>query len=280
MILSMLCLVSLGWAQRYSSYQQYVTYSMGLGMNGYKYGLKDLGKNDFNGGLMARLGYHYVKRYCGVSAGLMLQSYNTNTVLNGCQEIPGLVDVDGNNYIHRTYFKGLEENQKQITMSIPLEFVYRVYLYGGMKLMLGVGPMFQFSMKNNYRITSGNVKTAIYYPDMDLLVGEDEDIPQYNIYTKTGFNGEYALRTVPGGIFEASILYTMEKCFYLNFGVYGTYSFAPQIKDQSANTYTPDIMFTDSHAEYNGVLNSTQVSKMNPFSFGIMVGLYYYLKSE
>ncbi len=200
----MLCLASVALAQRFVSYKQYVTFNAGIGMNGYVSKLSDQGTNDVNGGLMARLGYHYVRRACGVFGGLMLQSYNTNTKLNFMQEIEGAIDQDNMPYIHRTYFHGLEENQRQLSLSIPVEFVYRIYLFGGMRLMLGVGPMFQLSMKNSYRITSGEIETRLYYPEWDLEVFGDH--PEHNLYSKTGFNGNYSLRGVPGAVFDASII--------------------------------------------------------------------------
>lgn len=280
LIISMLCLGLAAGAQRYASFRQYVTFNAGLGINGYAYKLQEEGSKDINGGMMARLGYHYVRRDFGFWAGLMVQSYNSGTIINYLQQIPDAVDQDGDKYVHYTRYRNLEENHRQVMLSIPLELNYRLYIGDGMKLILGVGPLLQFSSKNRYSVTSGTLKTEMYYPEYDLHV--DDVAPHHYLYETTGFNGKYDLKFVPGGIFDASILYPLEKNFELNIGVYGAYSFGSQIKGRNAGPYDPDCMAADAYtnAHYYGVFNSNAVSKMSPFSVGFSVGVYYYIPYE
>jgi len=275
--ISMLCLGIAAQAQRFAPYRQYVTFNAGIGLNGYGYELKEDGNKDLNGGMMMRLGYHYVKRECGFWAGIMVQSYNHNTVLGYSQEIPKAMDQDGDYYTHITTFNNLEENNRQTILSIPVEFNYRLYLGEGMKMILGVGPMINFSLRDRYRVTSGNLQTKMLYPDFgDMLV--DDNAPQHNLYTVSGFNGEYKLKTVPGLVFDATFLYPLEKNFELNVGIYGSV-ISSQIGKSQDYVYDPDCMQSDAYQNprYNGVFNSKAVDKLSPFSMGITVGLYYYI---
>lgn len=277
LILSMLCLCLGAGAQRFAPYRQYVTLNAGIGLNGYGYKLAEDGSKDLNGGVMARLGYHFIKRDCGFWAGMMIESFNSNAIVSYDQRISGAVDQEGGGYVHVTRFSDWEENHKQLILSIPLEFNYRFYLGDGMKLLLGVGPLLQFSIKNSYRITSGHLQTMMYYPEYDLLV--DELAPQHHLYTASGFNGEYKLKFSPGMVFDAGILYPLEKNFELNLGFYGTMSLASQTEGREAGPYDPDCMAADAYtdARYYGVFNSNVTNKLKPFSIGIQVGLYYYI---
>lgn len=277
LIISMLCLGMMAGAQRFAPYRQYVTFNAGIGLNGYGYSLADEGSKDINGGMMLRLGYHYVKRDCGFWAGLMLQSFNHNTVISHTQEIPKAVNQDGAYFTHLTRFNDLEENNRQLLFSIPVEFNYRIYMGEGMKLILGVGPVVNFSMRNRFRVTSGSLKTMMLYPEYgDMLV--DDEAHQHHLYTTSGFNGKYKLKTAPGMIFDATILYPLEKNFELNVGFYGTVM-SSQLGKRQEYVYNPDCMQSDAYTNpvYNGVFDSKAVDKLSPFSMGVTVGLYYYI---
>ncbi len=275
LILSMLCLCQLTQAQRFAPYKQYVTLNAGIGINGYAHTLSPGGSKDANGGVMTKLGYHFIKRDCGFWAGMMIESFNSNSIISYDQKIAGAVDQEGDSYVHVTRFSNWEENHKQLIMSIPLEFNYRFYIGDGMKLILGAGPLLQFSLKNSYRVTSGHLQTMMYYPEYDLLV--DDLAPQHHLYTASGFNGEYNLKFSFGGIFDASILYPLEKNFELNLGIYGTMSLASQIKGRGQGPYDPDCM--DAHAytnpQYSGIYDSNVCNQLKPYSIGIHVGLFY-----
>ncbi len=275
--ISLLCLGMLAGAQRFAPFRQYVTFNAGIGLNGYNYSLKQDGDKDLNGGMMMRLGYHYVKREYGFWAGLMLQSYNHNTVINFSQEIPKAMDQDGDYYTHVTTFNGLEENNRQLVFSIPVEFNYRIYLGEGMKLILGMGPVVNFSMRNHFRVTSGSLQTKMLYPEYgDMLV--DDIAPQHHLYTASGFNGKYKLKAAPGLVFDATILYPLEKNFELNVGLYGSVM-SSQVGKCKDNVYDPDCMQSNAYQNprYNGIFNSKVVDKLSPFSMGVTVGLYYYI---
>ncbi|MBO4244581.1 MAG: outer membrane beta-barrel protein [Bacteroidales bacterium] len=274
--LMLLALTYGAYAQPGSKGSNGLTVTVGGGINGLSYKLDGYGDKKFHAGFRVNVGYqHYFTPKIGVSAGLAFLNFRTDAILNYMQSIENAIDEEDNPYTHRTYFHNLEEAQKQNYLALPVEFLCKIPLNADLKVLLGGGVFAGLAFQKEFRTRSGYLETRRYFIEQNLEV--DGDYPQYHLYKESDFVGDFDTKINFGGIFESSILYSIDKQTDVRIGLYGMYSFAPQNQKNEVDLYNPDCMSSSAYSatEYHGVLNSALVDKVCPFAVGVEVGVCY-----
>jgi len=128
-----------------------------------------------------------------------------------------------------------------------------------------------FPLKTSYKTVGGEMVTTGYYSQWDA---ELSDLPQHGFSTYTGgYNGHLSLRPAYTAIVDLGGLYKLSDKLDLYVGAYFNYGLN-NIKKTSAK------FIYQSDGVYNGMLASSQTTKVTPVSVGIKVGVYFRLSEE
>ena len=259
----------------------YLVFDVGGGLHFLTYDIDDFGSKKPGYGFMGRAGYRFFfNRHWGIGTELNLKTYSTSATLDYIQEIENAVDEENGSYLHRTYFNGLKEKQKQTSFNIPLGVYYQTQLGRRWKAQGGLGIFYQFSeLSNKFTTTDGSLETRGYYDEFNVeLFGMD----QHHFYTADDFEGDYEKKSCLGLFAEGNLLFQLTHKLELDLGLYFSYGLNYQNEKVAQNIYDPDCMMATaySNAKYNGVLASEAVEKSHPMAVGLMAGIRYRLGND
>ncbi len=259
----------------------YLVFDIGGGLHFLTYDMDDMGSKKPGYGFMARGGYRFFfNRHWGIGTELNFKTFSTSATLDYLQELPDAVDEDGEKYLHRTYFNGLKEKQKETAFNIPLGVYYQTQLGNRWKAVGGLGMFYQLQeLSNKYSTTDGSLETRGFYQVYNVeLYGMD----QHNFYTADNFKGEYEKKSCLGLFAEGNLLYQLTHKLELDLGIYFSYGLNYQKESVGSLVYNPDCMEATAYknAEYNGVLSSSKIEKSHPLAVGLMAGIRYRLGKD
>lgn len=135
--------------------------------------------------------------------------------------------------------------------------------------MATAGAKISIPIKTNYETTGGQFISSGYYSQWNV---ELTDMPQHGFSTFSNtFKGNYSLKPAYMAVAEVGGLFKLAEKLDLYAGAYFNYGLNNVLTPDNKLIYQPDGV-------YNGVLASSQISKLNPVSVGLKIGLYWYLK--
>ena len=247
--------------------QQYLHLTIGGGLHNLSYDLQN-GTQSGRLGNSINAGYSYFfNQHWGVQSGLGLQWFNARSTVNYSSVTPE-VDVDGESVEFRANYKDWQEKQQALFVDIPLTLQYRHTLSNKISLQGSAGGKISMPISSRYNTSGGSITTTGYY---SRLNAELSDLPEYGFTTITDSrNGKLSLQPSYMAIADLGGLYTLSPKVDLYVGAYVNYGLNNALKADNKEIYQLDGV-------YNGVLASTQTSKVNLVSVGVKVGVYFRL---
>lgn len=247
--------------------QQYLHLTVGGGLHNLSYDLQNGTQSGrFGNSINAGYSYFFTKHW-GVQSGLGLQWFNARSTINYFSATPQ-VDIDGENVEFRANYNNWQEKQQALFMDIPLTLQYRHALSNRINLQGSAGGKISIPISTRFKTTGGSITTTGYYAQLNA---ELSDLPEYGFATITdSYNGKLSLRPSYMVIADLGGLYTLSPKIDLYVGAYVYYGLNNVLKADTKEIYQLDGV-------YNGVLASTQTTKVTPVSVGIKVGVYFSL---
>lgn len=286
-LLVILLMADQGWAQRRKdtvNYDcksgQYVDFDMGGGIQTLLYDISDFGERKIGMGINARAGYQrYFNDNWGAGAGLRLYTISSKSTIDYLEKIGDAVDEAGKPYEHRTYFYSLMEKQKNVQLSLPIGAYYQMDLAHRIKLVASLGAQVDMSLSSRFSISDGELETRAWYeaPRLELF-----GMTYHNEYFRSGFSGNYSLKTAVSLYADASVMYALTRRIDVGAHLVGNLGITPVSKSNDNYIYDPDCHDANAYRNpvYNGVLNSHAVEKSRTASVGITVGIRYRLEPK
>jgi len=247
--------------------QQYLHLTVGGGLHNISYDLQN-GTQSGRFGNTISAGYSYFfTQHWGVQSGLGLQWFNARSTVNYLSATPQ-VDIDGETFEFRANYNNWQEKQQALFLDIPLTLQYRHALSNKISLQGSAGGKISIPISSSFKSTGGSITTTGYY---SRLNAELSDLPEYGFTTTTdSYNGKLSLRPSYMVIADVGGLYTLSPKVDLYVGAYINYGLNNALKADTKELYQLDGV-------YNGVLASTQTTKVTPISLGVKVGMYFRL---
>jgi OOP family OmpA-OmpF porin len=247
--------------------QQYLHLTVGGGLHNLSYDLQN-GTQSGRFGNTINAGYSYFfNQHWGIQSGLGLQWFNARSTINYLSATPQ-VDIDGETFEFRANYNHWQEKQQALFLDIPLNLQYRHALSKKISLQGSAGGKISIPISSSFTSTGGSITTTGYY---SRLNAELSDLPEYGFTTTTdSYNGKLSLRPSYMAIADLGGLYTLSPKVDLYVGAYINYGLNNALKAETKEMYQLDGV-------YNGVLASTQTTKVTPVSLGIKVGIYFRL---
>jgi len=247
--------------------QQYLHLTVGGGLHNLSYDLQN-GTQSGRLGNAINAGYSYFfNQHWGIQSGLGLQWFNARSTVNYLSATPQ-VDMDGEAMEFRANYNNWQEKQQALFMDIPLTIQYRHTLSSKIRLQGSAGGKISIPISSSYKSTGGSIISTGYY---SRLNAELSDLPEYGFTTITNsYNGKLSLRPLYMATVDVGGLYALSPKVDLYVGAYVNYGLNNVLKADSKEIYQLDGV-------YNGVLASTQTTKVTPISLGIKVGIYFRL---
>lgn len=247
--------------------QQYLHLTVGGGLHNLSYDLQN-GTQSGRLGSTINAGYSYFfTEHWGIQSGLGLQWFNARSTVNYLSATPQ-VDIDGETMEFRANYNNWQEKQQALFIEIPLTIQYRHALSSKISLQGSAGGKISIPISSSYKSTGGSITGTGYY---SRLNAELSDLPEYGFTTITdSYNGKLSLRPSYMAIVDVGGLYALLPKLDLYVGAYVNYGLNNVLKANSKEIYQLDGV-------YNGVLASTQTSKVNLLSVGVKVGVYFRL---
>jgi len=247
--------------------QQYLHLTVGGGLHNLSYDLQNgTQKGQFGNSINAGYSYFFTQHW-GVQSGLGLQWFNARSTVNYLSATPQ-VDIDGENFEFRANYNNWQEKQQALFMDIPLILQYRHALSSKISLQGSAGGKISIPISSSFKTTGGSITTTGYY---SRLNAELSDLPEYGFTTTTdSYNSKLSLRPSYMAIADLGGLYTLSAKVDLYVGAYINYGLNNALKADNKEIYQLDGV-------YNGVLASTQTTKVTPISVGVKVGMYFRL---
>jgi len=247
--------------------QQYLHLTVGGGLHNLSYDLQN-GTQSGRFGNTINAGYSYFfNQHWGIQSGLGLQWFNARSTVNYLSATPQ-VDIDGETFEFRANYNNWQEKQQALFLDIPLTLQYRHALSKRISLQGSAGGKISIPISSSFTSTGGSITTTGYY---SRLNAELSDLPEYGFTTTTdSYNGKLSLRPSYMAIADLGGLYTLSPKVDLYVGAYINYGVNNALKADTKEIYQLDGV-------YNGVLASTQTTKITPISLGVKVGLYFRL---
>ena len=236
----------------------------------------------------ASIGFrYYFLPWLGVRTGLDFSTYSSQTDLSG-EMVWGntgtgqnpLYDYAGDSYEHHTAFRDWTERQDVYLIEIPLglSFKYKPRKIGA---FADLGVKAGIPIWSNYKQLKGDLIHTAWYPLYNL---ELSDIPSRFETEPWQDNREgalAALRTVNALAFaELGVLFQVHPRLDLTVSLYGNYMVNSQTDRREISRelgFSSDFNGTSAFMEsYQGLLNTTAVGTVHPWSAGVKVGLNVY----
>jgi len=245
--------------------QQYLHLTVGGGLHNLSYDLQN-GTQSGRFGNMINAGYSYFfTQHWGVQSGLGLQWFTARSTVNYLSATPQ-VDMDGESFEFRANYNNWQEKQQALFLDIPLTLQYRHVLSNKISLQGSAGGKISIPIRSSYKTTGGSITTTGYY---SRLNAELSNLPEFGFTTTTdSYSGKLSLRPSYMAIADVGGLYALSPKIDLYVGAYFNYGLNNALKAGSKEIIQLDGV-------YNGVLASTQTTKINPVSVGVKVGIYF-----
>lgn len=239
--------------------------SASLGVNTLSYA-NSAGTRSDGPGIGLGIGVAYFKtQHWGISTGLSFANYTTFASFpNNYTFINPTVDSDGLPYNLNFKLNGVKELDEVYQMAIPLMIHYRYYLPTGNALYAAGGIKISFPLGSTYRVTSGNVTTTGYYPDLNATMS---NIPWLGFTSNnlSGIHGTTPFKSTYMASFELGYLVKRKKNSFLTFSLYGDLGL-----NNMRRTYTSTpLMFN--YFQYSGLPSSNFIDQAKLYSIGLKV---------
>lgn len=250
--------------------ENYIYFDGGGGIHGLSYNLIH-GKESGQLGSTFNVGFCYSYNHdWALKVGLGLQSYSSQSVLNGADSIKS-IDADGKPqaYMFRAKYSNVIEDQKAMFLDLPVGIQYRKILHPKFTLQAASGLIFSIPLTSSFKTSSGQISSSGYYSQTKVILDDVRD-QGFGNYTES-FSGKLALYPALSLFFDLGALYHInEKAdFYL--GTYFNYGLTDLQKAQKKFLFQPA---NGPQTIYNGVIASTETNRVNSFSFGVKAGIY------
>jgi opacity protein-like surface antigen len=227
----------------------------------------------FGGGL--DLGYTYnIKRLFGIVTGFGFSVYNSKLSMNEYSERYTDIDDAGDEFTFNCSFDGYSEKQSVILFSIPVMMKYSVQLgkKGDTRYCASGGIKVGIPLNARSSINTQTVTTSGYYAFED---GTYTDLPEYGFVN--GQAGEQSDCNIKLNVATLLALETgirIQAGYQKHFmaGIYLDYSLNNMQKVKNRHV----LEYQSSHPslfQYNSIINTERLKKVNLFSFGLKVGL-------
>lgn len=266
----------------------HLTLGGGLGWTNFTYNLNG-GSYKGNLGYGGTIGAQYFfNRHWGISLAGQFYAYNTQSRYgNKLFTFANQIDNEKDMYDFRLRLKNWVENQTTYFVEIPLMVMYQ-HKFGKQEkhgIYFGVGAKVQIPVgKSTFKREDGTVATSGFYPKWNLTLGEDGysvPMPHHAFGTNENrdWSGENELKVSYGAVGEFGFLFGLGRRVDLTIGAEADYGFR-NIKKQNKDFVGPiagvtqqDGSYVAENVYYNGVLNSTEIKNIHPFSIRGKVGL-------
>lgn len=275
--------ITLGFSQEKGFH---LTLGGGLGLQSFDYDIGEDGSRGSKIGYGAEIGArYYFTRNIGVGVGLGFSRYSTSSKYdNALFEYNGLVDsYDGRSYDSRITLMNWKESQITYFLDIPVMFLWQKKFdkKEAFGMYFGAGLKFQIPIESTYKVKRGSLNLSAYFPDFNINFGDEIDIKEKGLGDddKLRPSGDNDLKLGMSLAGELGFLVTLSPRIDLMLGISADYGLL-NIKKKTDNKlaspvedYTLENVAPGENIDYRGVLNTSEIGSIHPFSVKGNVGL-------
>ena len=242
-------------------------------------------------GLQYFFNYHW-----GISLAGEYTLFNTQSRYNNKQFVfQNQIDDEGDLYNYYLHLQNWQENQQTCFVEIPLMLVYQ-YKFGKKEkagVYFGLGVKYQMVLSSTFERYKGSIQTYGHYPEDNVWFGkEGESSTNYDHHafgtnhfrteeerSWNGNSGKNSLKAGFSAVAECGFLFSLSRRVDLSLGVaadYGLTNISSQnnpLVNVKEGTIQQNGNYVAENVTYNGVLNSGEASKINPYSLRGKIGI-------
>jgi hypothetical protein len=213
--------------------------------------------------------YMFSDKY-GVAVGLGVSQYSSKLSLATYSGVlNGLIDVDDMAYNLITDANNIEEEHNLVSLDIPIKFqAYipirsRIVFTGGVGLKLNILPLIA-----NYELNQIQLTTKAFYPDLNFMLSDYEDMGLYTNKTDWPQNGDLNSKLNVSLLLEAGIVFPIKPHLALSCKGYFSHGLSSAIESRGQS------YLVGKNSEYNGLQSFLGDAKLMQIGFKLGVVLF------
>lgn len=266
--------LALGTQAQVNQHSNYIGFNFGGGLNTLQYNPVD-GKWNSKLGFLGEVKYmHFFNKHIGLGAGIQVNFVNAQTSYDFREVTTGLVHPANNlQYESRTGYFGWKESQKEMVLSIPIEFLFRAPMGQRMFFLFGLGAQIDLPMNGEFTADEGTYEVRGYFPATGV---EYANMPGYGFDTyKADEKGDIKNLKSFGLSLIADLGFnlTLGNHWGIYLGVYGGYGITNLVDKVSEDPMLVAPNGTANVKSYNGVITSKQVDEVHLLNAGAKIGI-------
>jgi hypothetical protein len=212
--------------------------------------------------------YMFSDKY-GVAVGLGVSQYNSQLSLATYSGVlNGLIDVDDMAYNLITDANGIEEEHDLFSLDIPVKFQAYIPLGSRIEFIGGAGLKLNLPISANYELNQIQITTKAFYPDLNFMLSDYEDMGLFTDKTDWQQNGDLNSKLNVSVLLEAGIAVPVGDRLALSCKGYFSHGLSSAIENEQ-KTY-----LVVENSEYNGLQSFLGDAKLMQVGFKLGVVLY------
>lgn len=213
----------------------------------------------------------FLSRVCGISFGIGGSKYNSTVSFDDNSKyttniLVPLKDYNGKETNYKgectTTFNGWTETQSMFALELPVGVIFRAPLGKKATFLAGVGAKLSFPLTSSYEVTDGKTTNTVSVKDLNVCF---DSIPSQGITSSAAHSsGDSETKLIStSGYLDLNLVHRVGR-IHLFYGLYADYGLTSISKKEKT---------LKNNVEYNGVLSSDAVEKVNLFSVGVRLGV-------
>lgn len=224
------------------------------------------------------INYYFVP-WMGIGTGAQFSAYPNRAAIEN-PWVKNANDIYGDAYTLTSVPNSLTENQNIYMLEIPLALKFRARP-GVVGFTGTAGVKIGLPMINNNRLTDGTIANTVHYPFYDLTMSHVPTVVEdLSIAGSSTSLSTSRFRTLNYAAYaELGMLIRLHQRVELAIAAYANYYFTDLLEIHGSN----ELGFYDGRsvgeyptayaASYDGVLRTTEVQELHPWSVGLKIGL-------
>lgn len=242
------------------------------------------GSSSIGAGFLGGIQYQYFfNDNFGLGIGAQVSKYNSKVVYDAYSfSEEGLTHPDnGMNYTRNTEISEWTERQSMLAVEIPIQALYETPMSGNWKFQAGLGATLIFPVSSTFETEKGYMKASGIFPEINPYT-PIETPAKYgfgsfeNAYSDA--NGDITNMKSFGLGLQADLgfRYDFNQKLGLYTGLYFDYG-VMNVIEASEQEYSS---WGEEGAIYNSAFDCKEVSQVNPFEFGLKLGLRFNIRDK
>ncbi len=239
------------------------------------------GSSSMGAGFLGGLQYQYFfNDNWGIGVAAQISRYNSKVTYSSNEYYENIIHPNnGEEYILHTKISDWKEKQGMYAVEVPIQALYETSLSGNWNFQAGLGATLIFPISSDFEAENGYKEASAYSPRTGITYTSPEKYGWgkfENAYSDA--NGEIGnLKSFGLGLqADLGFRYDFNQKLGLYTGLYFDYGVMNAI-EASEQEYSS---WGEEGAIYNSAFDSKEISQVNPFEFGLKLGLRFNFRDK